>query len=118
MSIHVDLRQEGRSRYGVSSAAMAAMRGLPPERWGNATNLKTVPNSRVLNGPAFDASQAPAARMVPLMELGPQDCRWGLGNAKPQLFCGLPKDPANASCVVRRHYCSHHAAMAVSRGSE
>lgn len=114
MTIHVDLRQEGRSRYGMSTAAMAAIKGLPPERWGLASNKKTVPHSRVLNGPAFDVDQAPpSARLVPLMELGADDCRWGIGDGKPQLFCGLPKDPAHESCRVRRHYCSHHAAMAV-----
>lgn len=119
MTIHVDLKQEGRARYGMSSAAMMAIKGLSAERWGRATNNRVVPNSRVLNGPAFDATLAPAqARMVPLIELGARDCRWGIGDGKPQLFCGLPQEPAHENCRVRRHYCSHHAAMAVAKRGE
>lgn len=119
MNVHVDLKREGRSRYGASSASMVAMRGLPPERWGNGLPGKAVPNSRVVNGPAFDPEQAPAgALLVPLIDLEPDQCRWGIGNAKPQLFCGLPKDKAKAGCRLLRHYCAHHGAMAVARVTE
>lgn len=71
--------------------------------------VKKLPaDTRHLHSSAWDA--LPDSTPVSLVDLEHSQCKWPIGDERPQLFCALPSGDSV--------YCEHHTRVAVGKGTE
>lgn len=97
----------GWSRSKVQAQRVAL--GIKKTRQERPTKFRTAPVP--VTRPMQKESPPPTdARMVPLLDLQPADCRWPIGDPhQPGFgFCGIPVATGKANNC----YCLHHLALA------
>lgn len=103
-----------KARRGAAGIAHRAKQGRA-RALGDAPEV--APTVAELTSGAFAAGEAsPWVRLVPLVDLGPDDCVWPVdGHGADARFCGRPVNPS-AEGTLRERYCRHHGAKASTPG--
>lgn len=69
----------------------------------------TAPTQPVAPTPPKEPPRPPKALMLTLVELGARQCKWPIGDDRPQRFCGM------AQAVEGKPYCAFHAREALPK---
>lgn len=129
MNVHIDPdaaeRQKAEARQTMRRVLAEHGPGVEPPRFGVGDARKQAQyreekhGLRLINGPGFDPAHAPeGALMIPLADVGKNQCRWIYGEGAAARCCGLPVDREAGKSLIRKNWCAYHGARAARQGDE